>query len=282
MDIAQARTFLSIVETGNFNKAAEQVNVTQSTVSMRIKTLEDALGQKLFVRNKSGATLTAAGAQFLKHAQALVRIWEQARHEVSLPEKFGGVLSVGGQFTLWDNLLLKWIPWVRSAIPELAIRAEVGLSDGLMRQLIEGTLDIGVMYTPQSRPGLWFEELDSDLLVLVSTSEATKEPGEEGYVLVNWGPEFEMSYVQAYPNVEQPAVTVSHGPLGLRHILQNGGSGYFPERLVGQHLEEGLLFLVKDAPAFSRPVFMVYPEDRARDEKFNTALQGLRYVSSSD
>jgi len=282
MDIAQAKTFLSIVETGNFNKAAEQVHVTQSTVSMRIKTLEDALGQKLFVRNKSGATLTAAGSQFLKHAQAMVRIWEQARHEVSLPDKFTGVLSVGGQFTLWDNLLLNWIPWVRSALPELAIRAEVGHSEGLMHQLIEGLLDIGVMYTPQARPGIVIEELFTDQLILVSTSESTKGPGDEGYVLVDWGPEFNMSYIQAFPDIEQPAITVSHGPLGLQHILDNGGSGYFPLRLAAYYLDEGSLHQVPSTPVFSRPVFMVYPDDRAEDATFNTALQGLRYVASSD
>ena len=279
MDINLARTFLAIVETGNFNKAAEQVNVTQSTVSMRIKSLEESLGRPLFIRSKTGTSLTAAGIQFQKYAHSLVRTWEQARHEVALPENFESVLVIGGQFTLWDNLILKWIPWMQSAVPDVAIRAEVGLSDGLMRQLMDGTIDIAIMYTPQSRPGFVIEELMSEKLILISTDPETAGPGEAGYVYVDWGPEFEKNYVNAYPDLDAPTLTVSHGPLGLQHILNNGGTGYFPLRFVRKHLKTKRLHTVKNAQEFLRPSFMVYPGNN-NDARFETALQGLRYVAS--
>ena len=54
MDVAAAKTFLAIVEAGNFVAAAQRLHVTQSTVSARIKTLESALGRELFIRNKAG------------------------------------------------------------------------------------------------------------------------------------------------------------------------------------------------------------------------------------
>lgn len=279
MDIDLARTFLAIVETGNFNRAAERLNITQSTVSMRVKALEDLLGRSLFVRSKSGTKPTAAGFQFHRYATTLVRAWEQARQEVALPSSFQAVLSIGGQFTLWDQLLLRWIPWVRQAVPDMAVRAEVGLSEGLMRQVMEGLLDIAVMYTPQSRPGLTIEELLRQRLVLVSSNEKSAAPHDPGYVFVDWGPEFQASHSQAYPDLETPALSVSHGPLGLQHILDNGGSGYFPLRTIAPYLRQGNLHLVAGAHEFERPVYMVYPADR-EDERFKTALQGLRYVAS--
>jgi DNA-binding transcriptional LysR family regulator len=64
MDIELARTFLAVVETGSFFNAAGKVNVTQSTVSMRIRTLEQQLGQPVFERSKTGVTMTAAGRNF--------------------------------------------------------------------------------------------------------------------------------------------------------------------------------------------------------------------------
>jgi len=280
MDIDLLRTFLAIVETGNFNRAADAVNVTQSTVSMRIKTLEGQLGQSLFVRSKAGASLTPAGTRLQRHARSLMRTWEQARHEVALPEDYESIIAVGGQFTLWDNLLLEWIPWMRKALPDMAIRAEVGLSDGLMRNLLDGMLDIGIMYTPQNRPGFIIEELFSEHLVLVSDSRKTSGPGEEGYVFVDWGPEFYNQYVNAFPELDSPAVTISHGPLGLQYVLDHGGSGYFPLRSLASHLEDQTLFQVPAASEFIRPAFMVYPSDRKEDERFKTALQGLRYVAS--
>lgn len=279
MDIDLARTFLAIVETGNFNRAAERLNVTQSTVSMRVKALEDLLSRSLFVRSKSGTKPTAAGVQFRRYATTLVRAWEQARQEVALPQHFQAVLSIGGQFTLWDQLLLRWIPWVRRAVPDMAVRAEVGLSDGLMRQVMEGLLDIAVMYTPQSRPGLTIEELLRQRLVLVASSPDSAAPRDAGYVFVDWGPEFLAGYSHAYPDLETPALSVSHGPLGLQHILDNGGSGYFPLRTIAPYLKQGGLHRVPGAHEFERPVYMVYPTDRD-DARFRTALDGLRHVAS--
>ena len=75
MDINLARTFLAICEVGNFVKASERLYVTQSTVSTRVKLLEDMLGQPLFVRTKAGASLTAAGVQFRPFAEKLIQTW---------------------------------------------------------------------------------------------------------------------------------------------------------------------------------------------------------------
>ena len=68
MDTELARTFLVVVAAGSFVAAAERLHVTQSTVSTRIQRLEEKLGAELFVRNKSGTTLTSAGRQFQPHA----------------------------------------------------------------------------------------------------------------------------------------------------------------------------------------------------------------------
>ncbi len=280
MNIDLARTFLEIVETGNFNRAAERLSVTQSTVSMRIKALEDELGRPLFVRSKAGTELTAAGMQFRRYATMLVRVWEQARQEIALPPGFKTVLNVGGQFSLWDRLLVQWIPWMRTALPDVALRAEVGLSDGLMRQLSEGLLDIGVMYSPQSRPGLVIEKLLEERLVMVSTSRRRIEEWDDDYVLVDWGPEFRLGHGQSFPDLKTPAVSVGLGALGLQHVLSYGGTGYFPMRATRGYLASSRLFPVAGAPEFRRPAWLVYAQDEAREDWFHTALDGMRYVAS--
>src|SRR3972149_11760042 len=126
MDIDLARTFLAVLETGNFVRAAERLNVTQSTVSMRIRSLEDSVGRPLFARGKTGATPTAAGLRLEYYALTLLRFGEQARQEVALSEGFETVLSVGGQISLWDRLLLKWIPWMGKSLPGVANRYSGG------------------------------------------------------------------------------------------------------------------------------------------------------------
>lgn len=85
MDLELAKTFLEIVSTGSFIRAAERLNVAQTTVSARIHALEQRVGRPLFVRNKSGALLTPAGEQFLRFAPSLVQLWQRTLHQVAVP-----------------------------------------------------------------------------------------------------------------------------------------------------------------------------------------------------
>jgi LysR family transcriptional regulator, flagellar master operon regulator len=272
MDTELARTFLTVITSGSFISAAERLHVSQSTVSTRVHTLEDQLGCTLFVRNKAGTTLTSAGRQFQRHAATLVRTIEQARHDIGIPEGFSGTLVIGGRIGLWEEFLLKWLQLMREARPEISVRAESGLEPELMQGLIEGRIDIGVMYTPQSRPGLKLEQLFEEKLVMVSTDQKGKPEPQPGYVYVDWGPEFYTRHGACFPNFGGPPLTANIGWLGLQHVLENGGSGYFPKRIVRPHLEAKRLHLLEKAPEFSMPAYVVYPLDCDRD-LFSIALE---------
>jgi LysR family transcriptional regulator, flagellar master operon regulator len=280
MDTELARTFLTVVTSGNFISAADQLHVSQSTVSTRIHTLEDQLGCTLFVRNKAGTTLTSAGRQFQRHAATLVRTIEQARHDIGIPEGFSGTLVVGGRIGLWEEFLLQWLPQMRSARPEISIRAESGLEPELMQRLIEGLIDIGVMYTPQSRPGLKVELLFEEKLILVSTDKNGKPEPQPGYVYVDWGPEFYARHNTCFPSFGGPPLTANIGWLGLQHVLENGGSGYFPKRIVLPHLKSKRLYLIGGAPEFSMPAYVVYPVERDRD-LFGGAIEIMHQTANS-
>jgi DNA-binding transcriptional LysR family regulator len=265
METELARTFLTVVAAGNFISAADRLHVTQSTVSARIHTLEEQLGCRLFVRNKAGTALTPAGRQFQKHATSLVRTVEQARQDVGIPMGYRAVLAVGGRIGLWESLLLRWLPLMREMAPDVSLRAEIGFEEDLMQRLIEGRIDIGVMYTPQSRPGLRVELLIEERLVFVSSSPTSEPKPGNGYVYIDWGPEFFAKHSVSFPDFISPGLTANIGWLGLQHILENGGSGYFPIRLVRSHLENGSLHLVRGAPEFRHPAYVVYPMDGESD-----------------
>jgi LysR family transcriptional regulator, flagellar master operon regulator len=281
LDTELARTFLTVIAAGNFISAAERLHVTQSTVSARIHTLEEQLGCTLFIRNKAGTTLTPAGRQFQNHASTLVRTVEQARHDVGVPRGFRAALSVGGRFGLWEQFLLKWLPLMREIAPDVSVRAEIGMEADLMQGLVEGRLDIGVMYTPQSRPGLKVEPLLEERLVLVSTDpHGQPEPGP-GYVYIDWGPEFYARHSASFPGFIGPALTANIGWLGLQHILQNGGAGYFPVRLVRPYIKDGRLTSLRGAPEYSLPAYVVYPAE-SDPELFGTALTLMGNLAAAE
>ena len=280
MDIVLARTFLEIVTCGNFIRAAERLHVTQTAVSVRVRTLEELLGRKLFVRNKAGATLTSAGEQFFRYAPLLIQVWERARQQVAVPPGLDAVACVAAELALWDPFLLEWLIWMRRSAPRLALRAQPGLPEGLMNEVSAGVVDVAVMYAPHQRPGLKIELLMREHLVLVTTARGKGTLRAADYVYVDWGPDFAAHHNLTYPDLANPGTHVGFGPLGLRYILEAGGTGYFRRHAVQPHLADGSLTLVRGAPEFVYPAYAVYSEE-ADKEVLGPILAGLRHVASA-
>lgn len=280
MDTEFARTFLAVVAAGNFIGAAERLHVTQSTVSARIQALERQLGAVLLRRGRGGAELTPAGRRFMRHAKSLVHTTEQARHDVGLPEGFNGSLTLRGRIALWEGFLPRWTEWMRAQMPDISLRLEIGFEEDIMQGLVQGTIDIGLMYTPENRPGLGIEYLFDEQLLLVTTQpDATWQ--DERYVHIDWGPEFEAQFTTHYPEAQPPALLANIGWLGIRQILHSGGSGFFPHRISREFIEAGSLFPVEGSPVFSLPAYLVYPLER-EDEPLTTALEGLRQLAEQE
>jgi LysR family transcriptional regulator, flagellar master operon regulator len=279
MDVNLARTFLMVAETGSFIDAARKMNITQSTVSARIKGLEGMLGRPLFERSKAGAELTAAGEQFQKHALALVRVWKRAQFEVGISHQHSDHLAVGAPVAFWDGFLLRWVSWMRVNIPDIAVSAISGLSVVLTQRLLEGTLDLAVMYRPTQPPGLVIEHLFDEEFVLVTSVPATQRRKFNDYVFVDWGPDFQQDHSAAYPEYTNPGLNLDLGPMGIDYLLANESSGYFPYRLVRSHLARGRLRQPKRARKFVYPVYMVYPEAR-NEEAYKPILSALRRHAS--
>ena len=72
------------------------------------------------------------------------------------------------------------------------------------------------------------------------------------------------------------------GFLGLSYLLESGGSGYFPIRVVRSYIEAGRLHLVKEAPDFHRPAYAVYPQSSAQESLLKVAFQGLRNLATAE
>ena len=280
MDIDQARTFLAIAANGSFLEASRQLHLTQSTVSARIQRLEDELGARLFVRNRAGASLTTAGRRFLEFAKRLVLTADQARHEVGLPQRYRATLHIGGRIALWEGFLPRWVGWMRNRADDVLVRSEIGFEEDLMRRLIEGTLDIGLMYTPTHSPGLIVEHLFDETLVLVSTRPNENEPGDD-YIFIEWGPGFRAQHAQSFPQLERPPQVANIGWLGIQLTLANGGSCYLPARMAAPWIDAGRLFRIAGAPEYGHPAYMVYARE-SDNPVLAQAIEGLKELAASE
>lgn len=266
MDITLLRTFLEVAATGSFVASADHLYVTQSAVSLRVRRLEDELGKPLFTRSKAGAELTAAGREFEKYALSILRVWEEARQQVAIPEGFTASLTIGAQYSLWPRLGFRWIDALQGEKPDLNIRAEVGMPDRITRFLVEGVVQAALLYTPQIRPGLTAEPVLEDELVMVATwPEPTLEEAAADYVFVDWGPEFVTAHALALEPLTNPGLTLSLGALAAEFVVNRRRAAYLPARYVKRYLDSGAMHLVPEAPHFPYPVWAVWREDLEPD-----------------
>lgn len=278
MDITLARTFLTVSETGSFIDAAREMNVTQSTVSARIRGLEEQLGRPLFERSHTGADLTSAGEQFRKHALALVRVWQHAQLEVKLSGEHRDHLAVGAQLSFWRDFLIDWIGWLRVEFPDIAVSASANDANFLIQRLIEGTLDLAVVYQPTQPPGLILEHLFDETFVLVTSAPSRRRRSAE-YVSTDWGGEFLRDHTSAFPQLETSGLHLDVGSSVVDYLLNNEASCYCPKRLVRHHIAKGRLRQSPRARKFVYPVFLVYPESRDEDA-YEPLLASLRHFAS--
>ncbi len=270
MDITQAKTFLTIVEQRNFNRAAEKLFVTQSTVSARVKTLENELGCTLFVRNKAGVTLTSAAKRFEKHAQSIVQLWNHARREIAAGEKIDQSITIGARFGLWEPLLLDWLPALKDKFPRAMIGARIGTADSLIQQMHSGAMDVCLVYAPFSNPGLRVIKLFDEQFILLSSKETKPDLGvthlpstsalPDDYIYVDWGNEFARQHALLYPNYTGSLLSANLGALAQALIISTQGAGYLPLRTAAEAMAHGDLHRLVDAPSITLPVYMVYSE----------------------
>lgn len=277
MDVDRARTFLEIVRLGSFLRAAERLNVSQTTVSARIRTLEDELGRPLFVRNRTGARLTPAGVEFERYARTFVQVWERARQRLALPEGKSGIVGIGAELSLWSPLLVDWMAALKAGAPELAIHAHVGAPAKLVEDIGSGALDIAILYAPQLAPGFVVERVLEDQLVQVAPGAAapahatSTEP-----ISVDWGPAVPVPHGSQARFHAEAGTVVDFGPLGLAHLLGTGGRGYFRHSMVAPLIAEGRLAVVSEAPTFPYPAYAVRAEETEERREVVAALAILR------
>jgi len=277
MDTENLRSFLEVATHGSFTIAANRLNLAQSTVSARIRGLEGQLGRKLFVRDSDGVTLTPAGRQFLPHASTITRTWEQSRQDIAVPDGYETLLRLTAPAYLWDSITSPWISWMRERRPNVALRLEGSFPDLAVDQIAEGLLDICILYLPKPHPGIVYETLAVDQVVLV---QHTGQPGSwtDNYILMDWGLEFRIEHDRAFAGVVKPAISAGLVFIGLQHVLSQKAAAYLPLSAVSAHIERGELKRVEGTPVFQRPIYLAYPANPASSDALDIALKGLRLL----
>lgn len=278
MDTELLKTFLEVSRTRHFGRAAENLYISQSAVSARIRQLEELVGVALFTRARNDIQLTPAGQKLIGHAERILTNWNRARQEIVAEDEHHVPLAVAGVPSLWDIALQDWLHWLHRTVSGVAPQAEVLSQDVVMRRLLDGSLDLGFLFESPQLTQLEVRQIFQVPLVMVASRPdlGAEQAMADGYLLVDWGTSFAISHARHFPDMPPPALRVNLGRMAQSYLLECGGAAYLARPAVEQHLVAGRLFLVDDAPEIDRLAYAVYP---ARSNKLETVEALLEYFS---
>lgn len=257
MKIELLQTFLSIIDTGSLSRAASRLNLTQSTVTARLKSLEENVGQKLINRQKSGVTVTAAGLRLQRYAEAMQDLWNQARHELSLPASMGMSINLGIHPVLWDSRGLDMTVSLGQSYDNIPIMIRSGRSSELRQWMQTGVINAMIDILPEHGADETMRPLSPERLVLVSTRPDCPMIHDPDYIFIEYSPEFARQHAAVFASADTARIGFDHPSHGLAFMEAERGSAYMPYRLVVDLITSGRLFAVKDAPEFTLPSYLI-------------------------
>jgi DNA-binding transcriptional LysR family regulator len=258
VQIELLETFLDLCETRSFNRTAERLGVTQSTVSARIAALEAAVGARLFTRSRAGTAPTVEGGRFEPHARSLRHEWNEARRRIAQPERAEHLVRLGIQNDLAAQHIGEWMADFRRAFPDTAFYVEPDYSNQMCADVLTGTLDFAVIYTPKAHPDLAFAQVGEVVYRMVSDrSDRRADVDPESFVFAHFSPAFEAMHRAVTPELAAAPVSVGQSATVASLLRAMGGAGYVLERTAAALVAEGRFREVADAPALRQPVYAV-------------------------
>ena len=170
MEIHQLTYFVAVAETGSFSRAAERCNIAQPSLSQQIQKLEQELGEPLFDRLPRRVVLTDAGRSLLPRAANILAELRDIKQAMQQETDFNhGLLNVGFIPTIAPFVLPRVIQRFSHDFPQAHLVVHEGLTEVLVRDLVDGKLDVGITSMPIHNRLIRTQELLSEPLLVGSS-----------------------------------------------------------------------------------------------------------------
>ena len=279
MQIELIETFLDLCETRSFHRTADRLGVTQSTVSGRIRALEQALDRRLFTRGRAGTELTTEGLMFAPHARSLRLGWAEALAATRQAGDSALTLRIGLQNDLAANHLGDWVGAFRAAFPGVSFYVEPDYSASMCAEVAGGHLDLALLFTPKPQPDLHFESVGEIAYRMVSSdTDRLAEVRPDRYILPNYSPAFAQTHALLHPRFAAAQVGSGQNAAVAGLPRQLGGATYVLDRTARELTAAGEAREVRDAPPITQTVFAAL---HLRNRHRSTHRRLVRILKSS-
>lgn len=262
MTLTELRYIVTLAQQQHFGRAAKLCHVSQPTLSIAVKKLEQELDVELFERSKNSVRTTPIGEKIITQAQ---RVLEESAAIKDIAaagrDQFKTPLYVGAIFTIGPYLFPHFIPELQKSVPQMPLVVEEGFTATLRRRLRKGELDVIIVALPFNEPDVVTQPIYSEPFVVLlpsshpltkQTTIAAEDLEYENVLLLGEGHCFGDQVREALPNLnkhqkDNPELIRTHSEGSsletLRHMVASGlGITILPlSAAIGSGYQNGLL-----------------------------------------
>lgn len=296
MTLTDLRYIVAVARERHFGRAAEKCFVSQPTLSVAIKKLEDELGVALFERQTGEVTITPIGSRIVEQAQ---RVLEDAAaiKEIARQGKdpLAGPLKVGVIFTIGPYLLPRLVPLLHRRAPQMPLVIEESYTATLAEMLKRGDIDVAIVALPFDEPGIEVLPVyDEDFVVAVPKDHAwasrrsirAEDIAKESLLLLGTGHCFRDQVLNACPALNRSSATpgsiqktVEGSSLETIRLMVASGLGVtvLPASAVPEKIRAGemLAYIPFTRPAPDRSVVLAWRKSYQRQPAIDTLRQAV-------
>jgi len=241
MTLTELRYIVTLSQEQHFGRAAERCYVSQPTLSVAVKKLEEELGVSLFERSKTRVQATPLGEQIVTQAQRVLEQTSMIKDMATAgKDQLGSPLKVGAIFTIGPYLFPKFIPQLQAIAPEMPLYVEEGYTATLRQRLRKGELDVILVALPFTEADVVTQGIyDEPFVVLLPSTHPLAEKEalhieellDQNVLLLGEGHCFRDQILEACPNLQASAdeyngqirtATEGSSLETLRHMVASG------------------------------------------------------------
>ena len=168
--------FYEIADSLNFSHAAKKLGVSQPSLSIAISRLEKSLKAELFIRHSQGVTLTQPGQRLFNHVGELLEKWQKTESSIQvLNQEVSGKVIIGCRSSLVSHMT-NLVTRMLKTYPSLEIQVLNDISLKTTHGVIDGSLDIGIVFEPNKHPDLIMHKIMNIEITYWISAETNFDP----------------------------------------------------------------------------------------------------------
>jgi len=294
LDFGQLEAFVQVAAHRSFSRAAEELQLTQPSITARIKALERELGDEVFERSSRGVRLTNAGIIFLPHAERMLQMLREAKGSVEeIRSVQAGTLRLGSALTVSTYVLPRILRTFYSHYPGVEVIVYTGRSEEMLNLVLTDEVHVGLVRS-LIHPDVETIDLYEDDVILVTNPDhpfaanhqaMIEEVARQSVILADRG----SSYYGLINNFFRQAGVVPNVVMELdsmeatKRMVEEGlGIALLPRVCLERELNLGLLaeVTITNAPAINRQIALIYRRSRRRARTVQAFLEVLLSIYS--